>query len=152
MQKDDSKDKSLTRRQFLIRLGGAAGLTVAGAFFGSLVIGKINEASRGSDPACPKLNAALELRHTAEGAEIRQKDGGRILCAANAIGGAILEEMNGRNNLEAIGEKAAASLGLHIADPEPFRSGIAAFIIELGRMGLLQGPYYVRMMSSEVRT
>jgi hypothetical protein len=152
MEKDKPADKTLTRREFLIRLGGAAGAAVAGAFFGSLAIVKIAKSARASDPSRPMLNAALELRLTVDGAEIRRRDGGQILCAVNEIGGAIIEEMNGRNNLQTIAGNAAARTGVHLQDPESFRSGVASFIIELGKMGMLQNPYYVMMMASEVRT
>jgi hypothetical protein len=153
MQENNRTDKTWTRREFLVGLGSIAGLTVTGVFFGSLARGKSIGTARASNPTCPVLHETLEVRHTSDGAGIWERGvGGRILCGVNTIGRNVLEEMNGRNPLQAIAGNVATKSGLDLGDREPFTGGIASFIIELGKMGLLQDPFYVRMMATEVRT
>jgi hypothetical protein len=151
MENDDGNSKTMSRRDFLIALGGAAGLAVSGTFLGSLALGKRNSCSSPSDPLRPCLAPGLELRASGDGMEIL-KPGGAVLCAVNGIGGRILSKMDGSRRTQAIADELAPGLGLDGEGLAAFSDGLSVFALELGRMGLLRDPFYIRVVRNEVRT
>jgi hypothetical protein len=151
METDEGNSRKMSRRDFLIALGGAAGLAVSGTFLGSLAFGERKHRPSPSDPLRPCLAPGLGLRASGDGMEILGP-GGAVLCGVNGIGGRILSRMDGSRRTRDIADELAPGLGLDGDGLAAFSDGLGVFALELGRMGLLRDPFYIRVVRNEVRT
>ena len=147
---DKNEKNQFTRRDFLIVLGGAVGLTIAGWVAAPKLIKAISPLAKASQTPC--LLDCLEIRDTADGSELFDLTDAlnpTLVCQVNPTGGAILHAMNGRNSLEKIVESTARSLPETPENAEEFSSKVALFITKMAEAGFVSEPFFVNLTKSE---
>jgi hypothetical protein len=144
---DDSARSRFNRRQFLIALEGAIGLTIAGVIVAPRIVDSIAQARPAS--AHPALLDCLQLRLAAQGADlydISATGQPALVCSVNQVGGAILERLDGRSSVDTIVTSVLRQLGQTSAQPDAFGGKVAIFIAELAQAGFLKEPFYVNVV------
>ncbi|MEN6390797.1 MAG: PqqD family protein [Syntrophomonas sp.] len=147
-------ENNFSRRQFLIGLGGLAGMAIAGWYF------QPNTASKQSDtiPVTPDLRPSLkpeyEVRETADGVELFENGQGKAKMVGrfNDIGGYILSEMDGVKSVEEIATGVLSKLKVSVTSIENFQGKTALFIATLAEAGFLSSAFYINVVESEVTT
>ncbi len=147
MEKSDKKQ--LSRRDFLIVLGGA-GLSIAGWVAAPKLFKAVNNLAKGSQT--PSLLDCLSIRDTLDGCELYDMTdtlNPTLVSQVNPVGGAILHAMNGRNSLEEIVQSTARALPEAPENAEEFASKVALFITKMAEAGLVSEPFYVNLTKAE---
>ena len=153
MSRGGGNERRPTRRAFLYAVGGAAGAAIAGWVL-------ISQTRRPRTPSLPSENSPrgpalsrdLAITPTADGADVLRAghSGKSPVCRVNDLGRYLLEQMDGRKSVSALARSLRARLQSPPADVERFQSGVAAFIAELGKAGMLEEPFYVNIYNGEV--
>lgn len=147
---ETTDNKQFTRRDFLIVLGGAVGLSIAGWVAAPKLIKTINPLAKASQTPC--LLDCLEIRDTSDGSELYDLTDAlnpTLVCQVNPTGGVILHAMNGRNTLEEIAQSTARALPEAPGNAEGFSSKVALFITKMAEAGFVSEPFYVNLTKKE---
>ncbi|HWP95735.1 MAG TPA: PqqD family protein [Syntrophomonadaceae bacterium] len=147
---EDQNNGHTTRRQFLIELGGIAGLAITGWYLLPGLFLKPGDSSSPAHENKPRLKVGYEIREAGEGADIYSNAHGNPICQVNDIGKFVLKEMDGVKTVEEIADRVARKLNTSLENLENFRGKIALFIARLAEAGLLSSAFYINVMECEV--
>ena len=144
------KKSKISRREFLIGLGGVVGASVVGW----IAVPKVVKLFTRSDntTSYPGLLDCLQIRDTNLGTElidVSDPSTPTLVCQVNQIGGTILHELNGRNSLEDIAKATANSLSEEVSDIESFTGRVALFISKIAEAGFIKEPFFVKIIEKE---
>jgi hypothetical protein len=141
--KPEGPPATMTRREFKIALGAAAGSAILGYLLLPQAPG--TQPASLSPGACPRLRHGLAMEGpAADGMTVvRLPDGG--LCAVNAAGAAVLRRLDGAHSIEQIARAAAARAG--VAPDAPLIAKMACFVAQLGAAGFLDAPFYAQIVA-----
>lgn len=137
----------LTRRSFLIALGGCAAATLAGYFLADSAetgwSGLEKKVFSGGD--LPRLRTGLQWG-VSDGLTTLRRPGVPLPaeCAVNECGRLILEQLDGRHRIEDLAQAVQSRFGC--GRTEAMDAGIARFVATLGDLGFLDAPYYAMIV------
>ena len=152
---EEKQSGEMTRREFLIRVGGFAGLAIAGWYLLPKAFAKLTGSNLSKDGAYPVLKEDYTVREVSGGSEIYLNDGSssqKLVCRVNDVGGSILREMNGSKSIKEIAENALTDAKTTISDSESFTGKVALFVAKLAEAGFVYAPFHVNITESEVTT
>jgi hypothetical protein len=147
----DFDSKKLSRRDFLIVLGGVVGASVVGWIAAPKVSSLFSPGSKETSSS-PELLDCLRIKDIAGGTEVYDvSDPSKptLVCKVNQIGGVILHQLNGRNTLEDIVRATGANLNEKPTNVDLFTSRVALFITKLAGAGFMKKPFYVNLTVNE---
>ena len=132
----------MTRREFKIALGAAAGSGILGYL--------LVRPARAPEPASvphsphPKLRKGLAIEGPGSDGmtTIRLLDGS--LCAVNAPGADVLRRLDGAHTIEQIAGAAGRRAG--VTPDAALTAKIACFVAQLGAAGFLDMPFYAQIV------
>jgi hypothetical protein len=152
MTKTTSEIK-LTRREFIIALGGITGAAIIGWIASPKIV---SELSQFSDPSkFPELLDCLEIRNGDGGTEVydlSEKTNPTLVCKVNAIGGTVLQQLDGRHSMNEIVQTVSQKVGKTSSDPDQFASKVALFITGLAEAGFIKQPFFVNLVQDAIVT
>jgi hypothetical protein len=139
----------LTRRDFLITLGGIAGAAVVGWIASPKSVELVSKIT--SPAAFPELLDCLQVRNGDDGTEVydaSDKSNPTLVCKVNETGGSILRQLDGRHSMMQIIQTTTESIGEKPSNPDLFASKIALFIVKLAEAGFIKQPFYINVIEN----
>jgi len=139
----------LTRREFLITLGGIAGAVVVGWIASPKSVALISKFT--SPAAFPELLDCLEVKNGDDGTEVydaSDKSNPTLVCKVNETGGSIMRQLDGRHSMMQIIQTTTESIGEKPSNPDLFASKIALFIVKLAEAGFIKQPFYINIIEN----
>lgn len=139
MKKEKTDSGTLSRRDFLIKLGKGAMLAITGYFaFGA--IKSVIDDNPGNASDKPKLSG--RIRKDYENGQM-VLSGDNVKCRMNKTGERIVEMLDGRSTLSHISARISDYYSIEHTDE--LEVSIAQFLCLLGAQGFLSSPFYVIM-------
>jgi hypothetical protein len=142
--------EGLTRREFTIRLGAGAGASIVGFFLLGKSLAPVRASNAaGSVSETPELSDRIVFGTYDGMVAIRAEgDSHSPLCAVNETGAAVLELLNGANDVAAVSRAIAAKL--RIARSEALDAKIAYFVVQLSQLGFLKEPFFACIFETRI--
>jgi len=145
MKNEKISKNSITRRDFLIRLGtGTAALAITGFFtfdaIGAVVDDNPKNTSEVNSSNKPKLSKNIKIDSENDQLVLC---GENAKCSVNKTGEKIIELLDGKHTLSNIASEISDYYAIEYT--EALEVSIASFICQLGSVGFLSAPFYVTM-------
>ena len=135
----DINKNTLTRRDFLIRLGAGSALAITGFFTFDAIKTVINDNPKNTTDK-PELSKDIKRDFENDRLVLWGDD---AKCVVNQTGEKVIELLDGKHTLSRIAAKISDYYA--IKHTEAIEVSIASFLCQLGSLGFLSLPFYVTL-------